>query len=337
MTTANTPLVLEGSSFFVSEPSGDVVPGHDANGYFFADMRHLSTWRLFMDGEPVRLLSSRALVYYSASIHGTLARALVHKTRPSPSAGDRFLSDGVHEDLVVENHTEQPVALNVRLRFTADFADLFQVKERRPKVGQTSAEVVRTGSPCSTSGAAIARNRHRLQRADQAGGGPCHVRGRAGAPTAVALLIFPPPGMPDGSSGKPGKSSPGVPTRHALPVEYPTASRPQAGRQARRCWRSGRCSVSTRSMMGCARRPPCRPRSGSCGCAACSSAERGGTRPDRRAPLSARSTDAGRRVPECFASPGRLGLATKPVGGQHRDPPAFRAHDALPTPAAERA
>ena len=87
MTTANTLVVLDWSSFFVSEPSGDVVPGHDANGYFFADMRHLSTWRLFMDGEPVRLLSSRALVYYSASIHGTPGGPSCTKTRPSPSAG----------------------------------------------------------------------------------------------------------------------------------------------------------------------------------------------------------------------------------------------------------
>ena len=61
MTTANSLVVLDGSSFFVSGPSGDVVPGHNANGYFFGDMRHLSTWRLVVDGEPVRLLSSRTI------------------------------------------------------------------------------------------------------------------------------------------------------------------------------------------------------------------------------------------------------------------------------------
>jgi glycogen debranching enzyme len=141
MTTANTLVVLDGSSFFVSEPGGDVVPGHDANGYFFGDMRHLSTWRLFVDGEPVRLLSSRALEYYSAAIYGTLARARVGKNPTVSVRRDRFISDGVHEDIVVENNSEQPVALNVQLHFAADFADLFEVKEPRPKVGRTSTEI----------------------------------------------------------------------------------------------------------------------------------------------------------------------------------------------------
>ena len=141
MTIANSLVVLDGSSFFVSEPTGDVVPGHDANGYFFRDMRHLSTWRLLVDGEPVRLLSSRTLDYYSASVHGTLARARVGKNPTVSVRRDRFISDGVHEDLMVENHSGQPVTVSVRLHFAADFADLFEVKEPRPKVGHTSAEV----------------------------------------------------------------------------------------------------------------------------------------------------------------------------------------------------
>ena len=141
MTTANSLVVLDGSSFFVSEPNGDVVPGHDANGYFFGDMRHLSTWRLLVDGEPVRLLSSRTIDYYSASVHGTLARARVGKNPTVSVRRDRFISDGVHEDLLVENHSGQLVAVSLRLHFAADFADLFEVKDPRPKVGRTSADV----------------------------------------------------------------------------------------------------------------------------------------------------------------------------------------------------
>src|SRR5215468_2934950 len=43
---AEALVVLDGSTFFVSAPSGDLEPGGDASGYFFADIRHLSTWRL---------------------------------------------------------------------------------------------------------------------------------------------------------------------------------------------------------------------------------------------------------------------------------------------------
>ena len=53
--------VLDGSSFFVSDPAGDVEPGPEANGYFFSDMRHLSMWRLLINGEPSRGLSSRVV------------------------------------------------------------------------------------------------------------------------------------------------------------------------------------------------------------------------------------------------------------------------------------
>jgi uncharacterized protein len=46
-------VVLDGSTFFVSAPSGEVDPGADASRYFYADTRHLSTWRLLADGEPL--------------------------------------------------------------------------------------------------------------------------------------------------------------------------------------------------------------------------------------------------------------------------------------------
>ena len=46
--------VLDGNTFFVSDPAGDVEPGPDPNGFFHADMRHLSTWRLLINGHLYR-------------------------------------------------------------------------------------------------------------------------------------------------------------------------------------------------------------------------------------------------------------------------------------------
>jgi glycogen debranching enzyme len=134
-------VVLDGSTFFVSDARGDVEPGPDASGYFYADMRHLSTWRLLADGEPIRVLTSSPVDYYSASIHATLARARVGKNPTVTIRRDRFVSDGVHEDLGVTNNSSEPVRMELELLFEADFADLFEVKEPRPKRGTIEVEV----------------------------------------------------------------------------------------------------------------------------------------------------------------------------------------------------
>lgn len=132
-------VVLDGSTFFVSAPSGD-VDGAEAGGFFHADIRHLSTWRLILDGAPMRVLTSRSHRYYSASIFGTLATARVGENPPVSVQRDRIVADGVHEDVVIENHSEQERTVSLELRFGADFADIFEIKDRTPKRGNAWAE-----------------------------------------------------------------------------------------------------------------------------------------------------------------------------------------------------
>jgi hypothetical protein len=67
-------VALDGSTVFVSDERGDVEPV-EAMGFFHDDVRHLSTWRLLVDGSPIRLLSAQNPDYYSASVFGTLAQA----------------------------------------------------------------------------------------------------------------------------------------------------------------------------------------------------------------------------------------------------------------------
>ncbi len=136
-------VVLDGNTFFVSDLNGDVEPGDEANGFFHADMRHLSTWRLRIDGQPFRVLTSRAIDYYSARIFGTLAQARVGENPPISIRRERFIADGVHEELCLENHSEQVRQLTIELTFASDFADLFEVKERMRKRGRLHAEVQR--------------------------------------------------------------------------------------------------------------------------------------------------------------------------------------------------
>src|SRR6266508_3980163 len=99
MNGPDTLVVLDGSTFFASGPSGDVA-GAEAEGFFCADVRHLSKWSVLVDGAPMRVLTSRNLQYYSAAIFGTLASARVGQNPSVSIQRERIVADGVHEDIV---------------------------------------------------------------------------------------------------------------------------------------------------------------------------------------------------------------------------------------------
>ena len=138
---AGTLTVLDGNTFFVSDAAGDVEPGEDANGFFHADMRQLSTWRLRLNGQPMHVLTSRTVDYYSASIFATLASVSVGENPPISVRRDRFMARGVHEDLVVQNHSDRSQTVTIEVEYGSDFADLFEVKDRIPKRGQLRTEL----------------------------------------------------------------------------------------------------------------------------------------------------------------------------------------------------
>jgi hypothetical protein len=71
-------IALDGSTFFVADLSGD-VEARRADGFFHGDMRHLSHWKLLVDGESPVLLSSGNVQYDSARIVGASAS-------PSPAS-----------------------------------------------------------------------------------------------------------------------------------------------------------------------------------------------------------------------------------------------------------
>ena len=138
---AHPLVVLDGSTFFVSEESGD-VDAIDAEGFFHADVRHLSLWRLLVDGLPMRLLSCRAINYYSARIFGTLLSAHVGENPPISIRREREVNDGVYEELLVENHSGEARRVRLELEYGSDFADIFEIKDRRAsrKRGRTWTE-----------------------------------------------------------------------------------------------------------------------------------------------------------------------------------------------------
>src|SRR5215470_6897581 len=141
---AENLVVLDGSTFFVSDESGDIDTGPGADrveGLFHSDVRHLARWSLLVDGQPIEVLSSRNVDYYSARIVGAPAgRGAAVTVRR-----ERVVADGVHEDIWVDNHTANDVDIVLRLEFGTDFADLLAIKFRRATHGTTAVEVADRG------------------------------------------------------------------------------------------------------------------------------------------------------------------------------------------------
>jgi len=137
---ASELVVLDGSTFFVSDEAGDVRDG-GTSGFFFQDVRHLSSWALSVNGAPMRVLTSRVVDYYSARVFGTLPTARLGHNPPISIQRDRIVGGGVHEDLWVRNHSEDAQEVTLQVDVDSDFADIFELKlPDRLRVGSTSVE-----------------------------------------------------------------------------------------------------------------------------------------------------------------------------------------------------
>jgi glycogen debranching enzyme len=120
--------LVEGSTFCISQPSGDILPGQP-QGLFVQDTRVLSAWSLTVDGRPAEPLAVHQVDPYAAEFIGRL-------TPPPGTPSDatllvvrqRYVGEGMREDIAIRNTASLPAALTVMLTAAADFTDLFEVK-----------------------------------------------------------------------------------------------------------------------------------------------------------------------------------------------------------------
>lgn len=120
-------LLVEGSAFMISNLNGDVLP-HTSHGLFYQDTRFLSTFCLTINGSPTELLSGGMVSNYAGSIYATNTTASKIPARTISLIRDRFVGDGVHEDIFLKNESLNLVDLELSLEFDTDFADIFEVK-----------------------------------------------------------------------------------------------------------------------------------------------------------------------------------------------------------------
>ncbi|GAA3138762.1 glycogen debranching N-terminal domain-containing protein [Planomonospora alba] len=138
-TLGDTVTLVEGGSFCVCGPNGDIRSG-GAQGVYHSDTRLLSRWELRVDDVPVEALQVIPAEPYHATFLG--------RTRPRPGQAestllvvrDRYVGGGLREDLVLRNLSEEPAGCVVALHVGTDAADLFEVKvERVRHAGEVEA------------------------------------------------------------------------------------------------------------------------------------------------------------------------------------------------------
>jgi len=119
--------ILEGRTFMFSDSLGD-VPAGSIGGLLHDDTRFLSSWELTLNGQPLSLLKSRVVDYYSAAFFLTNTEMPGLRANTLTVRRFRFVGNGLHEQVGVYNSSSEAVRFELRLRVGADFADLFEVK-----------------------------------------------------------------------------------------------------------------------------------------------------------------------------------------------------------------
>ncbi len=137
---ADRVILKHNDLFIVSDLTGDVPAGNDAGlGLYRSDSRFLSTYELRLNGRRPILLNhgvDRAYVATFQLVNPALEARRGGATIPRQSLSlrrTRFVHDGVHERIGVQNCNRHPVEVELELRFDADFLDIFEVRGYRPE------------------------------------------------------------------------------------------------------------------------------------------------------------------------------------------------------------
>ncbi|ALV41373.1 amylo-alpha-1,6-glucosidase [Pseudarthrobacter sulfonivorans] len=127
---AGTVTLVEGSSFCISLPNGDIHPEHP-HGVFFEDTRILSGWNLTVNDEPLESLAANMKEPYRALFVGRVPRSDGYADSPLIVERLREVGAGIQEQVTIRNYSVEPAECVISVSIAADFADLFEVKEAR--------------------------------------------------------------------------------------------------------------------------------------------------------------------------------------------------------------
>ena len=118
-------VLVDGRAFAISDEAGEMwAPTH---GMVYDDLRHLSRFRLWIEGASLEVLASSAPTPLSA--------VMVARFEPTSHLGAhgvvtrrRWVASGLREDIHVQNTSPRPALMTLRIELAADFAHIFDVK-----------------------------------------------------------------------------------------------------------------------------------------------------------------------------------------------------------------
>ena len=131
--------VLEGSTFCVSDETGDVDGKGSASGFFADDTRFLSRAMLTLAGAtPLPLSHSQPAPHLARFVSRNPVAAGLQADELSIER-ERFVGAGMYERIHVENHSRRRIETELALELEADFADIFSVKDLDPGFGNPAS------------------------------------------------------------------------------------------------------------------------------------------------------------------------------------------------------
>lgn len=125
---AGTVTLVEGSSFCISLPNGDIHPEYP-HGVFHEDTRILSRWSLAINGQALDPLTAETKEPHRALFAGRVPRSDGHADSPLIVERLREVGAGIVEEITVWNYSLVATECVISLCVESDFADLFEVKE----------------------------------------------------------------------------------------------------------------------------------------------------------------------------------------------------------------
>ncbi|WP_372594641.1 glycogen debranching N-terminal domain-containing protein [Actinotalea sp.] len=138
--------LVDGTTFCIGDVGGTIHPG-SPTGFFLRDTRYLSGWLVTLDGEPLEPLTVRAGADPFAATHLVRARPLPGRADSSVLVEiERRVGEGMCHQLTVHNLSGAEVDCTLAIQVTADFADLFEVKEGLVEPGTEVRSSVRDGA-----------------------------------------------------------------------------------------------------------------------------------------------------------------------------------------------
>ncbi len=129
--------ILDGNTFVVSDRRGDIEGGPgDDSGLFRNDTRFLSRFVLTIDGKRPTVLSIDDTKYFCTQFFLTPSSGTIYVNSKLSVWRTRSIADGFNETVHLFNHASEPLQVKVEIEVDADFADLFEVKDKLPKKGE---------------------------------------------------------------------------------------------------------------------------------------------------------------------------------------------------------